>query len=73
MNKKLMSIMFLIHEKGLDQNGKEALKEQIPYWTELLDEDYGFMDYVSEVVFLKNLGYRIFRNSNGNHKLVYGN
>ena len=71
MNNKLMSIISLIHEKGLDQNGMESLKDQIPYWTELLNNDYGSLDYPSEVEFLKGLGYRIFRNSNGNHKLVY--
>ena len=71
MNNKLMSIISLMHEKGLDQNGMESLKEQTPYWTELLNNDYGSLDYPSEVEFLKGLGYRIFRNSNGNHKLVY--
>ena len=60
-----------MHEKGLDQNGKESLKEQIPYWTDFLDKEYDSIDYISEVEFLKALGYRVFRNSNDNHKLVY--
>ena len=71
MIKKLMSIMLLMHEKGLDQNGRDSLKEQIPYWTDLLDEEYGSFDYPEEVRFIKGLGYRVFRNSDGKHKLVY--
>ena len=68
---KIMSVMFLLHEKGLDQNGIDSLKEQIPYWTNMLDEDYGSFDYISEIDFVKGLGYRIFRNLDGKHKLVY--
>ena len=68
---KIMAIMFLLHKKGLDQNGIDSLKEQIPYWTNMLDEDYGSFDYISEIEFVKGLGYRIFRNLDGKHKIVY--
>lgn len=68
--RKLMTVLELIHEDGLDQNGIDSLKQQIPYWVKLLDEDYGTLDYPSEVTFLKGLGYRIFRNQEGKHKLT---
>lgn len=68
--RKLMTVLELIHEDGLDQNGIDSLKQQIPYWVKLLDEDYGTLDYPSEVTFLKGIGYRVFRNSEGKHRLV---
>lgn len=73
MTKKIMAVIHLMHEKGLDQNGTESLMEQIPYWTKLLDEEYAVdsFDYLSELRFIKGVGYRVFRNSKGKHKLVY--
>lgn len=71
MIKKLMSVITLIHEEGLDTDGTESLIKQIPYWTEFLDCELGTLDYSAEVSFVKNLGYRVFRNSEGKHKLVY--
>lgn len=70
MIKKIMSVMTLIHEAGLD-NGLDSLKDQIPYWTAFLDKEYGSYDYVAELNFVKELGFRVFRNSEGKHKLVY--
>lgn len=65
-----MTVLELIHEDGLDQNGIDSLKQQIPYWAKFLDDEYGSFDYQSEVAFLKELGYRIFRNQEGKHKLT---
>lgn len=40
-------------------------------WTDFLNEEYGSFDYPSEVNFVKGLGYRVFRNSDGKHKIIY--
>lgn len=71
LHSKIMSVMTLIHEAGLDQNGTASLKQQIPYWTKMLDEEYGSFDYPAEISFLKGLGYHVFRNPKGKHKLIY--
>lgn len=70
MIKKVMSVITLIHEKGLD-DGVDSLPKQIPYWTDFLNEEHGSFDYPSEVNFVKGLGYRVFRNSDGKHKIIY--
>lgn len=71
MIKKIMKVMSIIHEHGLDANGLDSLRQQIPYWTQFLDGEYNTLDYPDEVTFVKELGYRVFRNSDGKHKLLY--
>ena len=71
MTKKIMSVITIIHEQGLDDNGFASLREQIPYWTDFLNEEYGSFDYPSDVKFVKGLGFRVFRNGGGKHKLIY--
>lgn len=71
MIKKIMSVITFMHEKGLDTKGLDSLKQQMPYWTSFLNNEYGSLDYPAEVTFVKELGYRVFRNSDGKHKLLY--
>lgn len=66
MTKKLLLLIFRLHKIGVDSR-----KDQIPYWTEFLDQEYGDFDYTSELECIKTLGYRVYRNADGKHKLVY--
>lgn len=52
---------------------EDFLLKLIPYYEDLLNEDYknNQYDYIHEVAGLKGLGYRIFRASDGKHKLKY--
>ena len=68
---EIMEMLQFLHDKGLDGNGAESLKEQIPYWTEFLNKKYGAHGYASLLAFVKGIGYRVFRNSQGKHKIVY--
>lgn len=62
-------------EKNLSSEDydEDFLNKLIPYYENLLNEDYknNQYDYIHEVAGLKGLGYRVFRNSNGAHRLKY--
>ena len=62
-------------EKNLSSEDydEDFLNKLIPYYENLLDEDYinNQYDYIHEIAGLKGLGYRVFRNTNGAHRLKY--
>ena len=68
MNKKIMAAAIAM--KALGCNSMQAT---LPYWTELLDGEYSeaSSDYQQIVQFLKGIGCKVYRNSQGKHLLVY--
>lgn len=62
-------------EKNLSSEDydEDFLNKLIPYYENLLNEDYknNQYDYMHEVAGLKGLGYRVFRNPEGVHRLKY--
>jgi len=62
-------------EKNLsyEDYDEDFLNKLIPYYEKLLNEDCknNQYDYIHEVAGLKGLGYRVFRNSEGVHRLKY--
>lgn len=56
-----------------DWDYAEYFTSLIPYYTKLLDEDFktNKTHYALEVFALKQWGYKVFRNSQGQHKLQY--
>ncbi len=69
MNKKIMAAVIALHNMGADNSVESVL----PYWTELLDDEYGegSTDYKEIVWFLKGMGCKVYRNSKGKHLLVH--
>ena len=70
MDSHVMKLLTYFHENGMDRYGKdESLKVQLPFWTKLLDDDYGTPEYGFTLAFVKKM-YRVFRNYQGTHKLL---
>lgn len=70
---KMQEIEEHLQDDLFDWDHVEYLTEQIPYFTKLLDEDFKVnkTHYALEVLALKECGYKVFRNSQGQHKLQY--
>ena len=68
---KLLNITKFFQNKGLIGKGKAVMDAQAPYWEKMLDEDYGTFEYVEDLAFLKELGYKIYRSDKGTHKLKF--
>lgn len=70
---KMQEIEEHLQDDLSDWDHVEYLTEQIPYFTKLLDEDFktNKTHYALEVFALKQWGYKVFRNSQGQHKLQY--
>lgn len=56
-----------------DDYDEDFLNKLIPYYEKLLDDDYknNHTDYIHEVAGLKGLGYKVFRNTEGVHRLKH--
>ena len=70
MTNHIINTLSFFHENGLDSGGRDTLIKQIPYWQVLLDEDYKTPDYQYELSFIKGMGYRVYRNPEGKHKVL---